>query len=501
MGWDAEYDVVVVGSGAGAMTGALLAAKAGLQVAVVEKTDLLGGTSAYSGAAIWMPGTQVQQRAENGDSTEAARTYLNALLDDPDQEKVEAFLTRAPELAATLEEDPWLEFAWQAFPDYFDRPGRVPQGRSFTPVPLPLDEIGERISLVRPPVDRERFGKSHHLGQPLAAGRALIGRLLLALDATEGATIHTQVTMDELVEEQGRVVGIAGTRADGSRVHLAARRGVLLAAGGFERNNDERARHGVPGNADWTMAPSGTNTGEPIAAAVAVGAATDLMDQGWFCPGIAHPDGSAAFTLGFRGGLVVDQSGERYANESLPYDQMGRQMAADPARIPSYVVFDATSMGHLPAIAIPEGDPEHHLASGTWHRADSLPELAAAIGVPADALGATVERFNGFAASGVDEDFGRGADEFDRYFADPSLVPVVRGPFWAARLLLSDLGTKGGLVTDAAARVLREDGSAIEGLYAAGNTSASMTGAHYPGPGVPLATAMVFASLAVSDLT
>ncbi|WP_157551332.1 FAD-binding protein, partial [Nocardioides jensenii] len=266
------------------------------------------------------------------------------------------------------------------------------------------------------------------------------------------------------------------------------------------RNNPERARHGVPGSADWTMAPPRTNTGEPIAAAVAVGAATDLMDQGWFCPGLAHPDGSAAFTLGFRGGLVVDQNGARYANESLPYDQMGRQMAAHPARVPSYVVFDATSMGHLPAIAIPEGDPEHHLASGTWHRADSLAALADAIGVPPDALSATVERFNGFAATGVDEDFGRGSDEFDRYFADPTLVPVEQGPFWAARLVLSDLGTKGGLVTDAAARVLREDGSVIQGLYAAGNTSASMTGAFYPGPGIPLATAMVFASLAVRDL-
>lgn len=501
MGWDAGYDVVVVGSGAGALTGALLAAKAGLDVAVVEKTDRLGGTSAYSGAAIWLPGSDVQRRAGNGDSTESARTYLTALLDDPDPAKVDAFLTRAPELVAELEEDPALEFAWQPFPDYFDRPGRVPQGRSFVPLPLPLEQISDRLDLVRPPVDRDRAGKGHHLGQPLAQGRALIGRLLLALDATGHVEIHTGVTVDQLVVEDDRVVGVEGRRADGTPTRLAGRRGVLLAAGGFERNADERAHHGVPGNASWTMAPSGTNTGEPIAAAVAVGAATDLMDQGWFCPGIAHPDGSAAFTLGFRGGLVVDQHGQRYANESLPYDQMGRQMAADPARIPSYVVFDATSTGHLPAIAIPEGDPEQHLASGTWHRADSLAELAVAIGVPADALVATVERFNDFAAAGVDEDFGRGNDEFDRYFADPALVPVAQGPFWAARLLLSDLGTKGGLVTDADARVLRPDGTPIEGLYAAGNTAASMTGGHYPGPGIPIGTAMVFASLAVSHLT
>lgn len=501
MGWDAEYDVVVVGSGAGALTGALVAAKAGHEVAVVEKTERLGGTSAYSGAAIWLPGSDVQQRAGIGDSTESARTYLNALLDDPDPAKVEAFVTRAPELVAQLEDDPAIEFGWQPFPDYFDRPGRVPRGRSFVPAPLPLEQIGDRIDLIRPPVDRDRAGKGHHLGQPLVQGRALIGRLLLALDATGRVTIHTGVAVDQLVVEDDRVVGVSGRHANGTTARLAGRRGVLLAAGGFERNADERARHDVPGSAEWTMAPAGTNTGEPIAAAVEVGAATDLMGQGWFCPGIAHPDGSAAFTLGFRGGLVVDQNGRRYANESLPYDQMGRQMAADPARIPSYVVFDATSAGHLPAIAIPEGDPEHHLASGTWHRADSLEELAAAIGVPADALIATVERFNGFAAAGTDEDFGRGDDEFDRYFADPTLVPVTQGPFWAARLLLSDLGTKGGLVTDADARVLRRDGSPIAGLYAAGNTAASMTGGHYPGPGIPIGTAMVFASLAVSHLS
>ncbi|MDT0203146.1 FAD-dependent oxidoreductase [Nocardioides sp. AE5] len=500
MTWDATYDVVVVGSGAGAMTGAYLAARAGLSVAVVEKTDKLGGTTAYSGAAAWLPGTQVQERAGLPDSTESARTYLNALLDEPDQAKLEAFLAEAPRLVAQLEEDPLLSFEFQAFPDYFERPGRVPGGRSFVPTPLPLEEIGERRDLVRPPVDRERVGKGHHLGQPLAAGRAYIGRFLMALDATGNATVHTRTAVDELLTEDDRVVGVAGTDGNGNRVTYGARRGVLLAAGGFERNHDERARHGVPGNAAWTMAPEESNTGEPIAAAVALGAATDLMDQAWFTPGIAHPDGSAAFTLGFRGGLVVDQNGQRYANESLPYDQMGRAMAADAARIPSYVVFDSTSMGHLPAIAIPEGNPEDHLAAGTWHRADTLVDLAAAIGVPADALVATVERFNGFAAAGDDEDFDRGKDEFASYFASPVLVTVAEGPFWAARLVLSDLGTKGGLVTDVDARVLRGDGSPIEGLYAAGNTSASMTGKFYPGPGAPIGTAMAFASRAVRHL-
>ncbi len=154
---------------------------------------------------------------------------------------------------------------------------------------------------------------------------------------------------------------------------------------------------------------------------------------------------------------------------------------------------------------MPEGDPEEHLAAGTWVRADTLDELAAAIGVPQDALAATVRRFNEYADTGVDEEFGRGGDEYDTFFAggegpNKALTPVDRAPYYAARFVLSDLGTKGGLVTDAAGRVLREDGSVIEGLYAASNSTASVFGSVYPGPGAPLGSAMVFASLAVRDL-
>jgi 3-oxosteroid 1-dehydrogenase len=497
--WDEQHDVVVVGSGAAAMAGAWQAARAGLDTVVLEKTPLLGGTSAYSGAACWLPGTEVQQRAGNADSTESARTYLRALLGEEQVAKQEAFLRTAPELVAAMEADPCLEFTWRAFPDYFDLPGRVPGGRSFVPADLPLDELGELAALVRPIVDRDRLGKGHGDG-PLTAGRALVGRLLLALHRSGNGTVRTEHDVDELVTDaEGKVVGVVATTPAG-RVRVKAVRGVLLAAGGFERSDTARGEHHLPGAAQWSMAPAGSSTGDAAGAAVAIGAATDLMDQAWWAPGVATPDGGAAFAVGFRGGLVVDQGGTRYANESLPYDQFGRAMAADPARVPSYALFDARTGGQFPAYVVPGVDPTAQLEVGLWARADTVEELADRIGVPATALADTVARFNELAASGRDADFGRGADEFDRFFADPSLVPLDQPPYVAARLVLADLGTKGGLVTDVDSRVLREDGTPIDGLYAAGNTAASWTGPHYPGPGVPIGSGMVAASRAVSHL-
>lgn len=502
--WDDVVDVVIVGSGAGAMTGALAATANGLRTVVLEKTPVVGGTSAYSGAAVWLPGSRVQRRADIDDSTESARTYLRELLGEHQRERREAFLTTAPEVVDFLEGHPSLEFRWQAFPDYFDVPGRRDLGRSLTPLDLPIEHLGDLRSLVRPPVERDRKGQSHP-DAPLSAGRALIGRLLLAFTSTGNGTIHTGSCVSRLIVDDGALCGVEAQTAEGP-VRVRATRGVLLAAGGFETNAAMREQHHVPGAAEWTMAPRGTNSGEPLRAAIAVGAATELMDQAWWCPGLEQVDGTAAFTLGLRGGLLVDSSGRRFANESLPYDRMGRVMQVKADRVPAHLIFDSRFGGHLPAIALPGIQAEDHLQAGTWAQADSVTELAQQLDLPSEVLESTCARFNGFAAGGVDHDFHRGEDPYDLFFADrshspnPCLVPVDRPPYYAARIVLGDLGTKGGLRTDQDGRVLRGDGQAIPGLYAAGNTSASFTGRLYPGPGIPIGSAMVFSYRAITDM-
>jgi 3-oxosteroid 1-dehydrogenase len=496
------FDLVVVGSGAGAMTAAYLAAAAGLSTVVLEKTRFIGGTSAYSGGACWLPGTQVQARAGVPDSTQSARAYLTSVIGTPDPVKVEAFLAQAPQLVADLEAK-GLAFEWLPFPEYFDADGRVPSGRSIQPQSIARDELpAAAAALIRPPVERDRAGQPGR--RTLSGGQALIGRLL-AMFLAAGGQVRIGCRVSGFSTDNGRVTGVLGD-SDGAGFEVGARHGVMLAAGGFERSQRLRDLHGVPGAAAWSMAPSGTNTGETLEAAIALGAGTAGLDQAWFCPGVLQPGGEGSFTLGVRGGMIVGADGARYANECLPYDRFGRQMATAAGAIPSWFVFDSREGGRLPAIAMPEGDPEQHLAAGTWVEADTIEELAAAMGVPADRLAASVAAFARDAQAGTDSEFSRGADEYDTFFAGGGppgavLAPLAQPPYRAAQIVLSDLGTKGGVLTDSSARVLTGAGEVIPGLYAVGNSAASMTGEWYPAPGVPIGTAMVFASLAVGTIT
>lgn len=521
------FDVIVVGSGGG-LVGAYVAASRGLRTLVIEKTDKVGGTTAYSGAGLWYPGSAPVARAGFGDGLENARTYLRALVDDPSREALQdAYLKAGSELIDELETNKLFEqFFHQPVPEYFAAaPGCSPVGNTIFPAPLPAADLGEHLAIVRKSIPEERWGDDE--GPVLSGGRALIGRTLMAFLETGKGTLRLETALRSVVVEGGRVVGVNAVH-DGEEVTYRAERGVLLAAGGYEHNEELRTEYGkVALTGEWSNGVS-SNTGDALKAGIAVGAAIDLMDEAWFVPGLVQPDGKPVFQTGTRGGIWVNGAGERFTNETQPYDQSG------------HAIYDgeATSgVSHMPVRWILDqkqidrdsfgGDPAQPVrpewfTSGALVKADSLEELAELIGVPFENLSNTVKEFNDSSESGVDEKFHRGETIWDNMFQhivgfpalpaqnylvplpqdipNPLLCSIDTPPFYAATIRLSDIGTKGGLKTDEHARVLAEDGTAIAGLYATGNTMAAMSGGVYPGAGTPIGSSLAFAYVAVLDM-
>lgn len=506
--FDAEFDVVVVGSGVAAMFGAAVAARRGLSTCLVEKTDRFGGTSAYSGGAVWLPGNSVLTDGGLEDSVERGREYFRSVVGNRTDLLVQdAFLNTGPTVVDYLKDELGIPMRFQAFPDYFDAPGRQDVGRSIYPKPVKGEEIGERARDIRPPVPVDQFGAPEDNSR-LEGGRAWIARLVLALDAMDNAELRLNSGVSDLVtDEDGRAVGVVVVEG-GQRRTLGARRGVLVAAGGFERSAELRDELQQMPTADWSSSHPDTGSSDVVRMFEAVGAKLDLLDQSWWCPATLFPNGHAAFTLGFRSGIIVDSGGERFANELLPYDQMGRQLRARMqagAGHDFWFVFDDAEGGGFPAICIPAPDADEHREAGLWHTAGSVEELAEAIGVDPAALRGSVDRFNGFAAKGEDTDFHRGEDPYGRFFlgattAQQCLQPIGGERLHAVRLVLGDLGTKGGAVIDVNGRVVGTNGHPIPGLYAAGNSSASVSGEVYPGPGTPLGSGMSMAFRAVADM-
>lgn len=507
--FDQQFDVVVVGSGVAALFGAAAAAEHGLKTCVIEKTDRFGGTSAYSGGGVWLPGNPVLARDGLEDSVELGRTYFRAVVGErTDQDVQDAFLNTGPRVVEFLQDELGIPTRFQAFPDYFDAPGRQESGRSIYPKPIKGEEVGDRVSDIRSAVPVDQFGAPEDTTK-LEGGRAWIARLVLALDAMDNATVLLGTGAEKLLtDDDGRVVGVAVRDDSGTRT-LGAGRGVLVAAGGFERSAEMREKWQQMPTADWSSSHPDTGSGDAVRMFEEVGARLDLLDQSWWCPATLFPNGHAAFTLGFRSGIIVDGSGRRFANELLPYDQMGRRMRArmaDGAGDTFWLIFDDAEAGGYPAICIPAPDPEQLREAGLWHSAGSVGELAAATGLDASALAESVERFNGFAENGADADFARGEDPYGRFFLGAStarecLRPLGGERLHAVRLVLGDLGTKGGAVIDTNGAVVGTDGQPIAGLYAAGNSSASVSGEAYPGPGVPLGSGMAMAFRAVADMT
>lgn len=505
--FEETVDVVVAGSGGG-IAGAYTAAREGLSVAVLEATDKFGGTTAYSGGGgMWFPCNAVLRRAGGDDTLDAALTYFRAVVGDRTPADLqETYVRGGAALIDYLEADPAFEFAVLPWPDYFGAApaARLDGLRHIIAAPLPGESLGPQAALVRGPLDNERLGTP--APDLLIGGRALIGRFLLGLKAFPNVSLYRDAELVDLIADAGRVVGVVARR-QGRLVRVAARRGVLLAAGGFEQDARMRAEFGVPGRPEDSMGAPG-NTGAAHRAAMRAGADVDLMDQGWWSPGLIHPDGRAAFALWFTGGIFVNQAGRRFVNESGPYDRIGRtiidEMAAGRLTVPFWLVYD-DRRGEVPPVKatnVSLVETERYRDAGLWRTAETLEDLAASIGVPPEALIETVERFNRMVAEGADTDFGRGNEAYDRAFSrgKPPLVPIDTPPFHAAAFGLSDLGTKGGLRTDTHARVLDADGRPIPGLYAAGNTMAAVSGTTYPGGGNPIGASLLFSHLAALDM-
>ena len=524
-----SYDVVVVGSGAGGLVGALRAAKQGLTVVVLEKADVLGGTTALSGAGLWAPANQHVLAAGQPDDVETARTYLAHTVGDRTSAVMQdAFLNSAAPMIGWLEEQ-GVRFAYMTgYPDYHpDQPGGLLTGRAITPKAIRQARLASLPPLaIRPKLAMGDGGPpipDTGPDGPVWGGQSLIGQLLLACGEA-GVEVWPSTAFVDLLVEKDVVVGVTAVRAEQSFA-IAARAGVLLAGGGFEHNAQMRRefQSGTVGHAQWTLGVEG-NTGDGILAGMRLGAATDLLEDCWWAPGFLRPDGAASFLLWERAaplGIIVDQAGRRWTNEGTPYNTFGHQMLAAQAAgthcIPSWFIFDQAGLDAYGFAGLrPGGDPSPWVAEGRLARADSIPELAEDVGLPD--LTATIQRWNGFVESGTDDDFGRGAtgsyerqllSVFQRYpgipgphpYPNPSLAPVDTGPFYAGQVVLSDLGTKGGLVCDEQARVMREDGTSIRGLYACGNTMASMMGHAYPGPGACITPAMAFGALAADAMS
>jgi 3-oxosteroid 1-dehydrogenase len=534
---DIEVDVLVVGSGGAGLAGAATASALGRSTLVVEKTGYWGGTTAYSGGGVWIPDNPLMREEGVPDSLEAGRRYLDHIVSDEGRAtsaaRKDAFLELGPEMVRFLRQRGFRWCRAETYPDYYpDAPGGTvgrsiegqivdgamlgpllatlrkregpplaTQTRDFAPLTRafrsPSDFSRTSIVLLRTAAWKAR-GR-----EPLSAGLSLVAQLM-AIATRYGTQVRLRAPVAEPIVEDGRVIGAVLRAKDGAETRVLARRGVLLAAGGFARDGDFRRQH-QPAGDEWSSASRG-DTGDMVKLGIALGADTALMDDAWWGPAFVSPEGARQFSVWERsmpGAIIVDQSGQRYVNESASYVDVGHAILerdrVSPA-IPSWLVMDARHRRRYAFGALPPAyTPRRLVESGFVVKASSVGDLARQTGIDEGGLRRTLQRFNAFARAGVDEDFWRGSNVYDNYYGDPrvrpnpNLAPIDNVPFWAVRVFPGDLGTKGGLVTDEHGRVLRADGSVIDGLYAAGNTTATVMGRTYPGPGGTLGPAMVFA--------
>ena len=549
-GFDETFDFVVAGSGGGSMCAALVARAAGKSAIVLEKTDLIGGTTARSGGVLWIPNNPFMAAAGVPDSIEAATAYLDHVVGDRNDTpgaspaRRRAFLVEGPRMLDFLIGQ-GVKFSRIAnWPDYYDEaPGSSVPGRTVVADLFDANTLGDAKKLLRPnfltlPVPLEDALKLPHVKKSwdakkalarmglralyakltgknyVTAGAALRGRMMAAA-LKAGAELRVNTPVRELIVEGPRVVGVV-TERDGKPWRIGARLGVLVNAGGFALNQQMRDTY-MPGTSIQHTSVSEGDTGEMIQEMMRHGAAIAQMDAYVGSP-LALPPGAENWPIkpGVQGltaaphAILVDQSGKRYLNEGGSYTEFCRRMEEhnrETPAIPSYAIFDNRAMKNVMIAGTMPGSkkPDEWTEKGFLHTADTIEDLAKSLKIDPAALRGTVDRFNGFVAKNDDADFHRGARAYDRWLGDPfnkpneTLGDISEGPFYAVPVIPGDVGTLGGVVTDDRARVLREDGSPIAGLYATGVSTASVMGRMSPGSGVNIGPAFVWGFVAAKD--
>ena len=551
------YDVVVIGAGAGGMTAAAVAASEGLRVLLIEKTEFVGGTTAWSGGMVWIPVNAKMKQAGIADSLPDAAGYLAATVPETDNADLrETFLARGPEAVEYLETNTEVRLQpVTAYPDYYpEKPGATAGGRVLEPVSFDGTRLGVNFARLRPPLPEftvfggmmvnridipnlRKVGRSLRStlrslrlvsryalqrlraarGTTLHLGNALAGRLYASLLARNVEVLFA-TTVEQLLIDGDAVSGVRIKNSSGSRPIAA--RGVVLATGGFSHDAKLREKF-FTGGAGMVSAAAPAGTGDGLHVAIAAGASinTRVASPAYWVPAslFRRADGSQGVfphTVTDRakpGVIAVNAAGKRFVNEALSYHEFVLAMLRDgndAADRAFYLICDrhflwTYGLGRIQPFTI---NLKRYVKSGELIEAPSIDALAGAIGVEETALAATVKNYNAHAWQGLDPEFGRGTTIYQRHLGDadckpnPCVAPIEQPSFYALRIYPADLGTAIGLQTDCHARVLRNDGGVIAGLYACGNDMGSIMNGNYPGPGITLGPALTFGYIAGKHL-